>query len=462
VQRLIPTAKTCAREIRGAGEVLVISHIDADGLCSAAIASTALDLLEIPCDIRLVRSMDEVALDTLPRGEGKLVLFCDLGSYAVDQFDDAGLNWVVLDHHRTGAGPSDRHLNPHIFGIDGSYEVCGAGLVYMVARELGCDKQISTLAAVGALGDLQNRRKGKLVSVNDAIIEEGVQAGYISRETDLLSFGKQTRPIVKLLQYTTDPYITGITGDENGCHGLVNNAGVSLTDENGRWRKWVDLDSGEKQAIASALLSHGISTGINAGRMQQIVGETYILVKETVGTAVRDAQEFSSLLNATARYDHGDVGLSVCRGDRGLGYQSALDLQVKHRRNLVNGLNLVRETGTQRRKNLQFFHAHDKILETIVGIIAGMSYGMPGVDRDIPMVYFADDREGKTKVSCRGTAEQVARGLDLASALNEAAGAVGGVGGGHDIAAGATIPRGEEERFLELLDGVLGGQLGYG
>ena len=120
----------------------------------------------------------------------------------------------------------------------------------------------------------------------------------------------------------------------------------------------------------------------------------------------------------------------------------------------------VREEGTSRRRSIQYFHAHDRIRNTIIGIIAGMSYSLPGVDRNIPVIYFADDSEEKVKVSSRGTSELVERGLGLASAVTGAAEAVGGVGGGHDIAAGATIPRGEEELFLELMDAEVERQLG--
>jgi len=39
--------------------------------------------------------------------------------------------------------------------------------------------------------------------------------------------------------------------------------------------------------------------------------------------------------------------------------------------------------------------------------------------------------------------------------MSEAAGMVGGVGGGHNIAAGATIPENAEEEFLTHLERVL-------
>jgi len=44
--------------------------------------------------------------------------------------------------------------------------------------------------------------------------------------------------------------------------------------------------------------------------------------------------------------------------------------------------------------------------------------------------------------------------------MTEASRSVGGDGGGHDIAAGATIPTGEEESFVEAADSIVAEQLG--
>jgi RecJ-like exonuclease len=108
--------------------------------------------------------------------------------------------------------------------------------------------------------------------------------------------------------------------------------------------------------------------------------------------------------------------------------------------------------------NLQYFHAGNNILETIVGIVAGMCRSLDGVNRHLPIVGLANSDEG-VKVSARGTQNLVQRRLNLASAMGEAAHSVGGVGGGHDIAAGATIPEGSESEFLKQLNRLVGQQL---
>jgi RecJ-like exonuclease len=44
--------------------------------------------------------------------------------------------------------------------------------------------------------------------------------------------------------------------------------------------------------------------------------------------------------------------------------------------------------------------------------------------------------------------------------MREASRSVGGDGGGHDVAAGATIPTGEAEAFVDAADDIVADQLG--
>jgi RecJ-like exonuclease len=193
-------------------------------------------------------------------------------------------------------------------------------------------------------------------------------------------------------------------------------------------------------------------------KIQNLVGEVYTLLKEERGTALRDASEYSTLLNATARYGFEKIGVAVCLGDRAGSYRKANELLLMHRENLVRGLNYVRQTGVTTLSNLQYFHAGNNILETIVGIVAGMCRSLDGVNRHLPIVGLANSDEG-VKVSARGTQNLVQRRLNLARAMGEAAHSVGGVGGGHDIAAGATIPEGTESEFLKHLNRLIGQQV---
>ena len=448
--------------IKSSKDLLVVSHVDADGLTSAAIICTALDRCGLAYRPMFFRQLDQTALDEVSDQGADMVIFTDLGSGMIRQICDLGITAAVADHHKPAPPGEARlaaHINPHLVGADGATQMSGAGTALLLARALadapGGNDDLAALAVVGAVGDLQDMAQGQLVGLNRQILQIGSAAGALSFSRDIKLFGRQTRPVYKMLEYCQDPYLPGLSGNEDACIAFLKEAGIRLSGE--RWRRWVDLNLDERAAIVTALLRKGLRSGISHVRLERLIGEVYVLLAETEGTETRDASEYSTLLNATARYGHAEVGLKVCMGDREAGFSEAQRLLAQHRQNLVNGLKLVAERGITPMKSIQYFDAGDAILDTIVGIVAGMSFQM--ADRSRPILAFARTAEGELKVSARGTQDLVRSGLDLADALSRAAGAVGGVGGGHNVAAGATIPPQVKEEFLAIMDSVVSQQL---
>jgi len=110
-------------------------------------------------------------------------------------------------------------------------------------------------------------------------------------------------------------------------------------------------------------------------------------------------------------------------------------------------------------KYLQYFHAGKGIRDTIVGIVANMLISSEDVSSDLPLIGFADKGDREVKASARATEELIEKGLNLSLAMKKAAKQLNGVGGGHNIAAGATIPKGKEEEFLDILEKEIKTQL---
>jgi RecJ-like exonuclease len=468
VPELDERATACARQLQDAESVLLASHIDADGLTSAAIAATALERAAIPHEVVFKKQLDETEIASIAAREYDTVLFTDFGSGQLDVITDheqAGdFQPVIADHHQPADATTEFHLNPLLEGIDGASELSGAGASYVLARALaetgeGPDaRDLAALAVVGAVGDMQ-AVDGELVGANRHIVEEGANAGVLEEATDLTLYGTQTRPLPKLLEYGNDVRIPGISNDEQGAVSFLQDLDVEVQ-HGDSWRRWVDLTHEEKQTVTSALLQRALDRGVPAPKAQRLVGTTYRLLDETEGSELRDASEFSTLLNATARYERADVGLAVCLGDRDGALDRARRLLENHRRNLSAGIETISEQGVERADHVQWFDAGSEIRETIVGIVAGMALGVDGVDSDRPIIAFADKNDEETKVSARGTGRLVGRGLDLSAVMTNAARAVGGDGGGHDIAAGATVPAGTEEAFVTAADELVGEQLG--
>ncbi|WP_436908687.1 DHH family phosphoesterase [Halosimplex marinum] len=469
VPDLADRAAACADRLLDSDEVLLASHIDADGLTSAAVASTALERAGLDFETVFKKQLDETEIGSIAAREYDTVLFTDFGSGQLDAIaahERVGdFEPVIADHHQPAEAETEYHLNPLLEGIDGASELSGAGAAYVLARALAergdqpaDNRDLAGLAVVGAVGDMQ-AVGGELVGANRGIVEEGVAAGVLAEGTDLSLYGKQTRPLPKLFEYATEVQIPGISGDEAGAVRFLEDLDVDLK-EAGEWRTWVDLTDEERQTVASALVQHAVQRGVPAKKINTLVGTTYELVDEPQGTELRDASEFSTLLNATARYERADVGLGVCLGNREGALDRAQTLLSNHRRNLSEGLEYVRREGVTHEDNLQWFDAGEAIRETIVGIVAGMALGTDGVAADKPIVAFARKNDEETKVSARGTGTLVREGLDLSAVMGEAARSVGGDGGGHDIAAGATVPAGKEGEFVDAADDIVADQTG--
>ncbi len=469
VPALHDRAMAAATALQDADAVTLVSHDDADGLTSAAIAQTALEWADVPVEVTIKHGLDDAAIAELADEAADTVLFTDLGSGNLEAIAARAANGdftpVVVDHHQPTAGDIEFHLNPRVVGLDGGRELAGAGTSYVLARAItaGTDiqqepRELAGLAVVGAVGDRQTV-DGELVGANAAIAAEGEAVGVLESGTDLALYGTQTRPLPKLLEYSGDVRIPGITGNRAGAIRFLEELPVTIKDGEG-WPTWAELDGETRTAVASALMTRAIERGVPADAIERLVGTRYILAREEPGTQLRDASEFATILNATARYEQSEVGLAVCRGDRGAALEEAHTLLENHRRNLSAGIEWVLDTGVKREDHLQWFHATKEIRDTIVGIVAGMVFGSDGISPGLPIVGFANKPDGTgVKVSARAPSRLRGRGIDLGQAMREAAEAVGGEGGGHAMAAGATVPTGVEPAFLAQVDKRIGRQL---
>ena len=455
---MLKRARKIAEKINLSGEVHIVTHIDADGITAGAIAFQTLKRLNKRYSIEFVKQLDNLVLERLVNENHEIVWFTDLGSSISKDSQD--INKVITDHHScTKDSDFVFHLNPNIFGHDGEFQLSGAGATYLVSKSINKkNMDLSFLAIVGACGDLQDRKDCRLLGFNRDILKDGMEAGVVRSKIDIRYFGRETRPIYKLLQYASDPLIPGLSGRESSCISFLQDMDIKMK-EGDNWRYWIHLSKDERRRIISGIAQLLLTKGFGYKLTKRIIGEVYVMEKEKEGTELHDAKEFATLLNSTARYGQHDVGLNVCLGDRDKWLKKAQNLLRGHRHNLVEGLQFAKEEGIEKREYLQYFHAGKGIRDTIVGIVANMLLNSVETSNDIPLIGFADKDKGEVKVSARGTQALVEKGLNLSVAMNKAAMELKGIGGGHKIAAGATIPKGKEEEFLDILEKEIKTQL---
>jgi len=470
------SAEAAADALGKASSVVVATHIDADGISAATIATSALGRARVNVCTKFFKKLDETAIGLLANEHTDLVWFTDLGSGSISKLE--GMRAVVTDHHvpETGYASGSRkgqalltdfstvlHVNPQLHGVSGASDLSGAGSTFLVALAMSeRNMDLSHLAVLGAVGDLQDQKTRRLEGLNRLILTEAEEVGTIQAIEDIRYFGRETRPVHKLLEFSSDPFLPRITGNEEGAISFLLELGIELK-EGESWRSWAELADTERNTIIAAIRDYLEGMRRRPETIDRLTGEVYVLMKEARGTPVRDAKEFATLLNACGRHGKAEVGLRICAGDRGDSLSEGMALLRDHRSALSKALTWAKGSGVIRLRNIQFFDAGDEIEETIVGTVAGMLLGSEGADRSAPMVAFAESTEyadtPKIKASSRGTQELISKGLDLSVAIRSAAEKVGGIGGGHNIAAGATIPSDRRDEFLTILDGIVGSQL---
>jgi len=467
LKRAEEAADLIRRTVEDGVFVHVVSHLDADGLAAAGIIGVALARRDATFRVRIERWLDEKILQSIVADEPGLIVLCDFGSGDLPLVNSclSGRKVVVLDHHQP-VGTADAgfvHVNPHVSSIDGSKDLSAAGVAYFVAK--ASDKanvDLACVAVVGALGDMQDKFEARrLGGLNGVIVEDAVAAGFLGLESDLLFFGRETRPIHQALARTTTPFIPGISGEEDKSLAFLVSLGISPKRDD-RWRALRDLSEDERKRLFNALVDYLLSRGLSSDVALSVRGTVYTLVREEPWTALRDGREFSVLLNATGRMSKAGLGVAVCMGDRGAALEEANAVLDEYRRTIMKYLGWLLEPDSGRIEELENMYVargqgvvDDKIIGTISSILS-MSLAKP----EKPIVaYSVVDGESLVKVSARGVDSVVKRGLNLGEILRVAAEGFGGKGGGHNIAAGAQVPVGSLDAFLRLVDGLVKKQL---
>lgn len=461
-------AKLISDEIEKSAQILIVSHFDADGIAAAAILSKALIRKNASIHTRIINRLNDGVLEELSRTSAIFLIFSDIGSGYLNILPKAigQRKAIVLDHHQFAPNieiPKNIfHVNPHLFELDGTTEISGSGLSYFVAKSIDeKNVDLSSLAIVGALGDIQDKgEKHSLFSLNGQIVEDGIETGSIKVETDLAFFGRETRPIHRAIAYTTNPFLPGLSGEEDKCFALLKSAGIPVKDGD-RWRSLAELSQEEKQKLLSKAIEYLSSMGFSGNIVLDLIGTVYTLPKEEKWTPSRDAREYGTLLNACGRMGKQSLVLAFCLGERGPVVEEIQDILNEYRRTLAHYMDLL----TQRKERIDdrgkvfIVHGEDIINENMTGAISTI-LSMTHQNTEKVILVITKTEEGKLKISGRASSLILKKGVNLGKTMQNLAEKFSGIGGGHDIAAGAEITPEGKSIFLNEFNKIILDQAG--
>ena len=459
-------AKTILETAEKDGFIHVFSHLDADGVAAAGIIGKALFRLDARFRIRITQWIDEKIIGEIISDKPQLVILTDFGSGYLDLLNEKVPNFkvLILDHHQiTGNAENENfvHVNPHLHGIDGATDVSASGVVYFVAKAVSAENvDLAPIALVGALGDIQDKYdQRRLGGLNEKIVEDAVNANLVKVEKDLTFFGRETRPIHKALAATTSPFIPGISGEESASVAFLNSLGIKLK-EGEKWRALRDLTDEEKKRLCSALADYLLSKGLHF-EVANLIGYIYVLTNEEPWTPLRDAREFSLVLNSTGRMDRPSLGIAVCMGDRGAALEEANRVLEDYRKSINKYLGWVMEEPERMKEleNIYVVYGENFINEKIIGTISSiLATSLPNSEKPI-IAYSNIEKEGVAKFSARTTDIVTHKGVNLGEVMRVATEKYAGKGGGHNIAAGGQVTIDQIENFIKTVNDLVGKQL---
>lgn len=412
-------------------DILVISHFDTDGITSAAIMTKTLKAMDVNFSLRIVKSLEENFIASLPKD--KIILFLDLASGSLNHIKNSGLNDIfIIDHHELiqDIPKGIEILNPWL--IDKQIKISTSGLTYLFCREINSEnKKFAKLAVLGMIGDMLEL---EIEKINNEILSQG----DINKRRGLLIY-PSTRPINRALEYSSQPYIPGVTGNPRGVTEMLRASGIEP--ENGKYKSLIELNDEEMKRLVTSIMLR------NPKANKEIIGDIYLI---KFFNKLEDARELSAMINACSRLGESSIALKLCL-EIPKAKKEAEEIHARYKQHIISGLEHV--SGLERDKTegqgFIIINAKDNIKDTIIGTIASILSNSHVYEEGtiiVTMAYYEDNVKVSARVCGRNGKSRNVREI-----LNQAVDKTGGEVGGHKFAAGCIVKREKEKKFIDAL-----------
>ena len=296
---------------------------------------------------------------------------------------------------------------------------------------------MAPLALAGVIGDKQYI--GGIRGYNKTLLDEALNNGYLTQKTAIKLSGET---LSDALYYAIDPYYSGLSGNKKGIEKLMGSLRLEKT------VKIEELNDNQKRQLHSTLMLSLIKKGCQQNILDTVIRERYF--SEMLHG---ELECFADLLDACGKGGNRGLGLATCLGDKD-SFNKALSLEKEYKQTILDELLRLEKEGFEEKKSFRYFYSNNSSLGGVIGGIA-TNYLL---DSKKPLLSLVRN-DNELHVSCRGNQELVSNGLDLGGAMKETATKLQGHGGGHQIAAGATIDVDKEDQFLDMVDSIISKQM---
>jgi len=431
--------KHALKIINASAQLRVVSHYDADGLSAAAIMTIALSRAHKRFHLTVRKGLEPGDIEAMAKEGNEAILFLDMGSGQVEALERLDARIAALDHHKPiRKSKKVVQANPHFYGMDGMSEASAASVSFLLAITMDpCNWDLSPIALAGIIGDRQHM--GGMKGINQQILDYALEKKFVAVQKGLNLKGLT---IADAISDSVDPYFVGLSGRKDNVLAFLDSMRLPPDTPMGT------LDEVYRRKLTSMLSLRLMGQGCRPETVEELVTDVHWIPSLNLSAA-----DLADLLNACGRMDHEGLGIELCMGDPEA-LKHAGELRREYNKKIMDKLMGIEVEGASQMEHIQFFHAPDA---SLAGAVCGLAMQYI-LDQNKPTLALSTVRD-KVKVSSRGTKYLVSKGLDLSAALKKAGEKFGGVGGGHAVAAGATVPVGKDLEFLKIVDEVVALQL---
>jgi len=413
-------------------KIHLVSHFDTDGITSAAIMSKTLERLSLQFSVKILKQLTIEEIAQFPKD--KTIIILDLGSSHLLELSTLSNDVFVIDHHEIKNKPSSPNvhlINPHTLS---NYEnLCGAELTYLFSKKISEEnKDLARLAIIGMVGDTMEKEINK---IRDQIIKDS----KVKVKKGLLIY-PSTRPLNRTLEYSSRPFIPGVTGDSKGTYELLQEAGIEKIGKT--FKSLIDLSEQEMKNLVTAVMLRLSGEEKNS----EYIGNLYLI---KFFNKIEDAREISAMINACSRMGHTGISLMFCLGSTNARKQ-AEKIYVKYRQHIISGLKHIDKNKKIQGNQYVIINTKDKIKDTLIGTMASI-LSFSSVYKEGTVIITMAYNEDKIKVSTRMAGRKSKTGRNLKELMDAVTHIIGGEAGGHKMAAGCTIKKQDEDKFIDLV-----------
>lgn len=419
--------------------VRVVGDDDSDGVSSAHIVTHALRRAgyEVTPAGRAIHSKEDA--ERAVKGAFDAFVICDAGSPHIETLEGAGAPVLVLDHHGVRAHKPVHvfEVNPRRLGAERTWAVSAS--VVSALFGLALSKENRDLAYAGLAGAISDRQHlGGWHGLAGYCRDVAIESGNVTSSEGFMLVGPTA---VDALAGSFDPYFAAYSGRPDAARGLLASHGIAPGTPP------LSLSDAQAHALAETLTRELPSKTTVSERVHPLYADRLLLRH---GSGIPSVFHLSRLLEGTTAGGAIETAFRLLAGNPEAA-QEAETMTRSRQRHIIEEIGRLR-SHVHEAGRFRWAETRD---ESNTGVYSHALLTFVFGD-DKPLVVLATGSRS-TKVSARGSPRLFLAGLDLSRALQAAAGAVGGNGGGHPGAAGAKFDAGRRDEFLAALDRHLGG-----